>query len=148
MALDPSSSGPPAKLETKSRVASIDVSNATLVLENGSTFHGDVVIGADGVHSKTRLAVPGGHIKPFSSGKSAFRFLIPRKTLLEDPLTRDFVGNEGLLIMFIAEDRRFVMYPCSNNELLNFVVIHPSGESEAGDGMSPLGRRLEIAVAN
>ena len=36
--------------------------------------------------------------------------------------------------MFIGEDRRFVMYPCSNNELLNFVVIHPSSESEASDG--------------
>lgn len=36
--------------------------------------------------------------------------------------------------MFIGEDRRFVMYPCSNNELLNFVVIHPSTESDASDG--------------
>jgi 2-polyprenyl-6-methoxyphenol hydroxylase-like FAD-dependent oxidoreductase len=151
MALEPSGNGVPARLETKSRVAKVDVENATITLENGKTFQGDVVIGADGVHvsfkirsrrgtftdddqSKTRLNVPGGDIKPFGSGKSAFRFLIPRKTLLEDPETKSFVENKGILIMFIGEDRRFVMYPCSNNELLNFVVIHPSSESEASDG--------------
>ena len=50
MALEPSGHGVPAQLETKSRVAKVDVENATITLENGKTFQGDVVIGADGVH--------------------------------------------------------------------------------------------------
>lgn len=49
MALEPTK-GVPAKLETRSRVANVDVDNATITLENGQTFQGDVVIGADGVH--------------------------------------------------------------------------------------------------
>lgn len=162
MALEPTK-GVPAKLETRSRVLEVDAENATITLENGQTVQGDLVIGADGVHvshfspavisllpfliylanadnfqSKCRAQIPGGNVKPFGSGKSAFRFLIPRKTLQEDPETKDFVENEGILIMFIGDDRRFVMYPCSNNELLNFVVIHPSSESEASDGELPL----------
>ncbi|QDS74293.1 hypothetical protein FKW77_003743 [Venturia effusa] len=132
MALEPKK-GKPAKLETRSRVVDVDVESATITLESGEKISGDVVIGADGVHSKTRACVPGGDVKPFSSGKSAFRFLIPRKTLLDDPETKDFVENKGILTMFIGEDRRFVMYPCSNNELLNFVAMHPSNESDASD---------------
>jgi salicylate hydroxylase len=50
MAFEPSGDGVPARLETKSRVAKVDVENATITLENGKTFQGDVVIGADGVH--------------------------------------------------------------------------------------------------
>lgn len=32
--------------------------------------------------------------------------------------------------MWYAQDRRLVMYPCNDNELLNFVCIHPQEESQ------------------
>jgi hypothetical protein len=35
------------------------------------------------------------------------------------------------LIIWYGSDRRIVMYPCNNNELLNFVCIHPDTESHA-----------------
>lgn len=72
----------------------------------------------------------GGGLKTKSSGKSAFRFLIPRKTALDDPVTRKFAERHGELIIWYGKDRRVVMYPCQHNELLNFVCIHPTGESE------------------
>lgn len=46
--------GTPVELHTSCRVLEVDTDLATAVLENGETFKGDVLLGADGVH--VRLA--------------------------------------------------------------------------------------------
>ncbi|KAF4969206.1 hypothetical protein FZEAL_10272 [Fusarium zealandicum] len=76
-----SSAGPdtPAELRTSSRVVDVDTSAATVLPEDGSQVQGDLVIGADGVHFKTRQKVVEREVKPHSSGKSAFRLLVPRQ---------------------------------------------------------------------
>lgn len=152
MATSTNGKGTPAKLNTSSKVVDVDCAAAIVTLENGDSIHGDLVVGADGVHvrtfhtiifpasnysqSKTRSKIPGGDVKPFSSGKSAFRFLINRQKALENPKTKRFAERNGELIIWYGRDRRLVMYPCQNNELLNFVCIHPESASEAGGGES------------
>ena len=69
--------------------------------------------------------------KLFGSGKAAFRFLLPRKIALEDPVTAPLVKDINQLVMWYGDDRRIVMYPCNDNEVLNFVCIHPDTESHA-----------------
>ncbi|KAM3422125.1 hypothetical protein BST61_g2496 [Cercospora zeina] len=118
-----------ARLTLSSRVASVDPKTATLTFEDGKTIRGDLVIGADGVHSKTRKSIPGGNLQPFDSGKSAFRFLIPTDALRSDPITAPLVEKEGYLTMWIGDDRRLVMYPCNSGTMMNFVAIHPSQET-------------------
>jgi len=125
--------GIPAKLHTSSRVVDVDVKSGTVFLEDGRKVQGDIVIGSDGVHSVTRKKVVQTDIKPHGSGKSAFRFLISRKAAQDDPVTSKFVQKPGELIIWYGPDRRVVVYPTTNNELLNFVCIHPESESEAGD---------------
>lgn len=125
--------GTPANLRYSSKVTAVDPSNATVTLATGETIQGDAIIGADGVWSQTRKMVKGGHVQPFSSGKSAFRFLIPRKDVLADPLTKKFAEKNGELIMAIGDDRKIVVYPCHDNTLLNFVCIHPESETAAPD---------------
>lgn len=85
---------------------------------------GDILIGADGVHSLTRTKLTQ-DIKPAPSGKNAFRFLISRQQALDDPETNSIANDFGAVDMWDSSDRRVVIYPCSNNELLNFVCIHP-----------------------
>jgi 2-polyprenyl-6-methoxyphenol hydroxylase-like FAD-dependent oxidoreductase len=139
MATGPDGKGPPAKLHVASRVKSVDADTATLTLENGTEVNGDLIIGADGVHSRTRASIPGGNKQPFDSGKSAFRFMISTEKLASDPETAAPVAKLDRLTMWIAEDRRLVMYPCVNSTLMNFVAIHPSKLSEAditGDSKS------------
>ncbi|KAI9367290.1 hypothetical protein BJX61DRAFT_547626 [Aspergillus egyptiacus] len=127
--------GIPARLHTSSKVVDIDPHRATITLENGKVVSGDVVLGADGVHSASRAKLPGGeNIKPFSSGKNAFRFLIARKDALADPETRDLVQEPGTWYMFDSRDRRVVIYPCAHHELLNFVCIHPDSMSKIRAG--------------
>ncbi|CAN9253505.1 unnamed protein product [Alternaria alternata] len=123
--------GTPADLRLRSKVVDVDAKAGIVTLEDGSTIESDVVVGADGVHSKTRPRIPGAeNIKTFGSGKSAFRFLIPRQRALDEEMTRKFAENEGHLIMIFARDRRVVVYPTSDNTLLNFVCIHPTSESQ------------------
>jgi 2-polyprenyl-6-methoxyphenol hydroxylase-like FAD-dependent oxidoreductase len=142
-ATDPEGEGRPAQLSTSSRVVSVDPQTATVVLENGGTFEGDFILGADGVHSVTRKAVAGRDIKPYGSGKSAFRFLISRQAAQEDPVTAKFVQFPGELNIWYGADRRVVVYPTTNNQLLNFVCIHPEVESEAGTDTWNKGANLE-----
>lgn len=139
--------GIPVVLRKCSRVVEVDPLSATAVLETGETVQGDLLIGADGVHvsdqagnarsqlrrskSMTRSKVPGGDLQTRPSGKSAFRFLVPRKAALADPNTTKFAQKHGELIIWYGRDRRVVMYPCADNEQLNFVCIHPRSESEA-----------------
>lgn len=111
----------------------VDVRAATVILEDGQMVQGDLVIGADGVHSATRKKISGKDVKPHGSGKSAFRFLLSRKSAQDDPMTSKFVQKPGEFIIWYAADRRVVVYPTTNNQLLNFVCIHPESESEGGE---------------
>jgi 2-polyprenyl-6-methoxyphenol hydroxylase-like FAD-dependent oxidoreductase len=83
--------------------------------------------------SVTREIVTGPGFKPFGSGKSAFRFLVPLDAIRRNEVTKSFADREGYLTMWMSDDRRLIMYPCSNNTAMNFVAIHPSNLS-AGAG--------------
>lgn len=119
-------------LHTSSKVASVDPAAATVILESGEAFKGDVVIGADGVHSVARCGISGEDIKAFSSGKNAFRFMVSRKEVLDDPETAHMAKDLGTVDMWHGADSKIVIYPCVNNEVLNFVCIHPANLTNAG----------------
>lgn len=123
--------GEPAILHLSSPLVDVDPNAATITLKDGTQHSADVIVGADGVHSVTRVKLPGGDIKPFGSGKSAFRFLVPRQALLDDPQTRKFAELDGNLTIIYGRDRRVVMYPTANNTLINFVCIHPTEHTDS-----------------
>lgn len=80
-----------------------------------------------------KALVDGEKYKPFDGGQSAFRFLVPKKDLMADERCRQYVEEEGYLGMVVGPDRRIVYYPCVNNTLMNFLMIHPSSESRSDD---------------
>jgi len=117
-------------LVLSSPVIDVEPESGTVIFQDGKKDQADVVIGADGVHSICRKRIPGGEEKkPISSGKSAFRFLIPRQVILDDPQTRSYAEQDGLLFMAFHSDRRMVMYSTRNNTQMNFVCIHPDEET-------------------
>jgi 2-polyprenyl-6-methoxyphenol hydroxylase-like FAD-dependent oxidoreductase len=124
-------------------VVQVDAENATITLEDGSQFRGDVVLGADGVHSVSRSAVPKGQVQAECRGKSAFRFLVSKQAALDDPITASLVQRDGELSIWYSSDRRIIMYPTSNNTVLNFVVIHPEKES-TGDADNSWGQQGNV----
>ncbi|KAK7225345.1 hypothetical protein V2G26_013348 [Clonostachys chloroleuca] len=127
--------GIPVTLKTSSIVMDVDPESATVVLEDGSKYTGDIVLGADGVSSNTRKIVVGPEIKPRGSGKSLFRFMIPREAIQKNPRIAHFAQYNGCMTSWHGEVCRLVMYPCVNNTLMNFGAIHPSYMSPAkGEG--------------
>lgn len=129
-AISPDRKGKPAELRTGCQVKDVDVAAGKIVLESGEVFEGDVIVGADGVHSATRKQIST-EIKPFASEQSAFRFLMPKEKALEVPGLAKYIKEDGELIMWHGTRRRVVMYPTSNNTQLNFVCMHPADESGA-----------------
>ena len=96
------------------RVTQTDDS-VTLHLEDGSATAGDVLIGADGLHSKIRSALFGVQAPDFS-GMVAWRALIPMHTLpphMARPIATNWVGPGG----------HVVHYPVNGGEVMNFVGI-------------------------
>lgn len=125
--------GRPVKIETRSEVSTIDPRLATITTTDGRTYQGDLVIGADGVHSRARKHIPGGSLEPFDSGKSAFRCLIPMEIIAETKMHELLKYNQYLFI-WIGKDRRIVMYPCASNTQMNVGVIFPSQLLPGADG--------------
>jgi salicylate hydroxylase len=92
-----------------------DQDGVWLMLENGERHRGDIVVGADGVHSEIRKQI-GGDAKPFFTGLAAWRGLVPMERLparMQRSVGANWVGPGGHVIT----------YPVRRGELLNFVGI-------------------------
>jgi 2-polyprenyl-6-methoxyphenol hydroxylase-like FAD-dependent oxidoreductase len=126
-------SGSPVQIHTASPVLSADSQSATITLTDGTSRTADVLIGADGVHSKSR----GGLVKDppftFRTESSAFRFILERRVVEVDPITRPLVQTHGSMDMWYGADRKIVLYPTFHNTLLNFVCVHPARVSDASN---------------
>ncbi|WAO88307.1 FAD-binding-3 domain-containing protein [Fusarium falciforme] len=138
--------GLPAILHTSSEVVHVSPERGKITLVDGTIIEADVIIGADGVHSRSRRFICDSMPGVISSGKGAFRFLIPRSLADEDPETQPLVEARDAAYMWFANDRRVVLYPCNSNKTLNFVCIHPEEESHsmAGDGWDKTGSLEQV----
>jgi 2-polyprenyl-6-methoxyphenol hydroxylase-like FAD-dependent oxidoreductase len=87
----------------------------SLKLANGERVRGDVMVGADGVHSEIRRQI-GGDAKPFFAGVAAWRGLVPMERLPSN-MQRDVGTN------WVGPGGHVITYPVRRGELLNFVGI-------------------------
>lgn len=107
----------PATIRTGHRVVGVqqDEDGVTLAMEGGRRARGDVLVGADGIHSAIRGALHGPD-QPQFSGMIAWRGIIPRAALPEGfrrPVTTAWVGP----------GRHVVHYLLRGGEILNFVGV-------------------------
>jgi 2-polyprenyl-6-methoxyphenol hydroxylase-like FAD-dependent oxidoreductase len=109
----------------------VDPRKATLTLQDGTVVEGDVIVGADGVHSVARRALYSNAPEAYPGHHHAFRFTYPKRLAMADPETRALIGGEGVMTSWYGPDHKIVLYPTSNNTLLNFVCLHPASKSES-----------------
>lgn len=137
--------GKPVKINLSSRVASVDTAKGKIYLQSGESYRGDLVIAADGVHSVLRNEVTGTNIPATSSGFSTFRFLISRTEVESVEEFQQYYTKKGELQIWLAPDRRVVIYPCKDNEQLNFVCIHPDSlNSGSEEGWTNKGSKADV----
>lgn len=120
--------GHPVQIHTARTVAKIDCETAAVTLADGTTVSGDLVVGADGVHSQTRTGVLGRETPLVTHGICCYRCLLSVQDLLADPETSVFAENPGVFVQVSGQDRRICMYPCSSGTTMNLAAFVPREE--------------------
>jgi salicylate hydroxylase len=132
---------PPGVVHTDHRCVGFERAGdvARVSFANGAVVEGDVVIGADGIHSELRRHVSPASV-PVFSGTVAYRGVVPAE------LTPEWPAETWL--MWLGEGKHFLTYPLRAGALINFVGFVPVDEemkeswSAAGD---PAALRREFA---
>ncbi|RYP27889.1 hypothetical protein DL767_007477 [Monosporascus sp. MG133] len=128
IATDPAGPGIPVTLHPGSRVVGYEPRAPSITLASGEVIEGDVVIGADGVHSLASETVLGYENRPVAPShyNYCYRFLIPASKLEADPETRSWNADiDGKIRIFADNEnrRRLVAYACRDNTIHNFVGL-------------------------
>ncbi|KAK6951599.1 hypothetical protein Daesc_006121 [Daldinia eschscholtzii] len=127
-------------LQLASKVVSANAEEGFVLLEDGTRYDADLIIGADGLHSVLRGVVLGDQeaAKSTPSGLSTFRFMIPTSDLEDDPHFRELQKSKGRGNSVLADttsqiERHMVWYTCRNGQVQNFAGIHGSTHGDDAD---------------
>jgi salicylate hydroxylase len=94
-------------LHMGTEVMEFNENKPSIFLKGGSEIEADIIIGADGIKSKTRELVLGFKDAPKSSGYACYRAFFPGDWLKDDPLCKHFVEKD-MLNVYIGEDMHVV----------------------------------------
>ncbi|KAJ5778761.1 hypothetical protein N7520_002007 [Penicillium odoratum] len=121
-------------LRTGSRVVSCDEHRGTVTLQNGDIIQGDLIIGADGIHSVIRqhLSMATGAFGegPIPTGHSAYRLMIPTDTLEkhEPEFCSKINPRDPFTSMLFSHDCRLIMGPGRQGEVYGIVALVPDDQ--------------------
>ncbi|KAJ6150743.1 hypothetical protein N7470_007337 [Penicillium chermesinum] len=122
--------GKPAKIVYNSHIVRVDPDTGTIHFANATSIHADLIIGADGIHSKVRSAIiPESHPQPAPCGISLYRFMLPMETFENavkagdhTPVMFQFNEDESFILMVAATDGSnctLCCYPCEGHKTMN-----------------------------
>jgi salicylate hydroxylase len=99
------------------QITKFDVQNASLELDNGKIFSGDLIIGADGLHSDVQAAAIGSKQDPIDTEWQIYRFLLPREKVMNDGIMKEMRVENARLTYIIPDVKRgisgqFAWYGC------------------------------------
>jgi len=95
---------------------------------NGVEAEGDLVIGADGIHSELRRVVAPVGAAVFS-GSVVYRGLVPRERILDWPT--------GSWLMWLGKEKHFLAYPVRADAVINYAGFVPAREATIESWSSP-----------
>ncbi|KAH7393696.1 hypothetical protein BKA64DRAFT_676771 [Cadophora sp. MPI-SDFR-AT-0126] len=112
------------KIEVASKVVSYDPKTASVEVENGRRYSGDLVVAADGVKSMARAVVLGGaEAPPVHTGFAAYRATVDVEKMKKDPEVAWLLERSSLNI-WIGEDRHVMTYTIAGGRTFNLVLSH------------------------
>lgn len=113
--------------QTKARVVDVDTSqmtSATVLLSSGDKIVADLVIGADGIHSKCREIMLGGPSPPVATGDLAYRVLLGTEGMQNDPDLAPFLKTHHVRY-WMGPGAHAVSYVLRNGQQINVVLLVP-----------------------
>ncbi|KAI1427037.1 hypothetical protein F5Y12DRAFT_783598 [Xylaria sp. FL1777] len=127
--------GRSVKIHLNSKVESVTAETGEVHFQDGRTVQGDLVVGADGVHTRTVTAILSNGRDIVATGQKVFRFLVPTEKAMANPIVKAFVEKLGLnKTSGIGSGRgRMVIYPCRSGTLLNCAVLTHFGDFAGPD---------------
>lgn len=125
-ATSPDGAGPPVEIRLASKVIECDCDAGIVQLSGGTSVTTDLIIGADGIHSKMRQFVTGIAATAVQTGISAYRILMPSLALAGVPeVIKILDPSEAWTTMIMGYDRRVIMGPCRQGTLFSIVCLVP-----------------------
>ncbi|KAF7629308.1 hypothetical protein AFLA_013030 [Aspergillus flavus NRRL3357] len=126
--LSPSTvAGDLVEIRVSSRVVRCDPWGGVVTLESGEEIRGDIIIGADGIHSNLRKVVVEDGPTPMPTGLSAYRLMIPSNVLeTEEKEFCDKIDPRApFTSMVVAHDCRLIMGPGREGDVFGIVALVP-----------------------
>lgn len=119
--------GPPVVIRTSARVTSCDCDAGSVTLENNETLTADLVVGADGIHSRLRATVTKAEIKPRPTGSSCYRLMMSSEALRQraPQFAAKITPEDPYTSMIMAHDCRLIMGPARQGKLYSVVGLVP-----------------------
>ncbi|KIW45522.1 uncharacterized protein PV06_03907 [Exophiala oligosperma] len=114
-----------ATIEYSSELQKVDAEQGKVHLMDGRTIEADLVVGADGIRSKTRGFIIGNEkIEPVPLGEFNYRAMIPAEAMLRDEDTAKLMASTETHAWF-GPGRFIVGYAISNNRFFNLAMVSP-----------------------
>ncbi|KAJ7904828.1 hypothetical protein B0H13DRAFT_744638 [Mycena leptocephala] len=129
--------GKPARIIEEVKITTVDVASGAITTESGDTYHGDLIIGADGINSAVRAAVlstnsgsieVAGGAAAVPSGIAAYLCTVPTAVLRDDPVLAFQIGEKLGMASFHSTDsrKRVLVFP-ADAENFQIVAYHSEG---------------------
>ncbi|EXJ81804.1 hypothetical protein A1O1_07869 [Capronia coronata CBS 617.96] len=116
--------GPEVEFHSSKSVYRIDPAKGIVYFFDGSEAYGDVIIGADGVHSICRSYVFSGRTERFRLKRHVFRAIIPRESIMKDPRTVKFANDTGHVHSYHQPDRSLLISPASDGQAVCIKLLY------------------------
>ncbi|KAG6007139.1 hypothetical protein E4U21_006323 [Claviceps maximensis] len=103
------------------QVTHVDLSAPSVTMANGDIQGADLVIGADGLHSRIRLLMHPS--TPAVPGDYAYRGLLKKSQLSSVPSLQPLVSNPERVRLWQGPQVNVVLYPLQGGEIFNIVIL-------------------------
>ena len=113
----------------KKAVKDIDFAAPSVLCEDGTVYHADLVIGADGVNGRSRDLLAGKPDPPRETGDLAYRLMIDADKIHEIPSLCGLLERPRVNY-HIGHDKHCVSYILRGGKFLNMVLLAPDNMPE------------------
>lgn len=129
----------PIEIHLGQEAVTLNCEDGRLTLLDGKEVCSDLVIVADGVHSKLIDTITKNTTPPLQAGRTAYRFMVPREKIMADPDLRAIYEDEdeGFTYYQIPEKRiYFLVTESDEGNSFYCLLLHPA----LGTNMDAIGK--------